>query len=402
MNRTEEYLIELLRCALQGQQPSKKPDECSWNTLWQLACKNNVESIVSPAIRQYSYEIPDSLAGKWRLSLDKNLNRLLKFQIEREMIFAELEKKGIAYLPLKGILLAEYYPVPGMRWMSDNDILFGYVKQDISGKWYFQGETQQKQTEMKEQAASVVYQIMGHLGYQREKYRSSHHDAYHKLPIYNFEMHQSLVPDINSATEYYKNPWEKTFPVEEGKHLFAMKDEDVYIYHIVHAYKHFDNSGCGIRTLADEYVLLTHNDKMDWEYIVGELKKLELASFEKQLRKTAEHAFSLNGVMDEDDRQFAKVMIGSGTYGSLDYKVERHLERIALEQQLMDWRVRLVYIRDRMKMDDSLVKTAYPFFYRHPRMRIFLPFWRVVRGLVVHPGKLWHEWQLLNRYRKKN
>lgn len=35
-----------------------------------------------------------------------------------------MEQRGIWYLPLKGIILKEFYPSVGMRQMSDNDILF--------------------------------------------------------------------------------------------------------------------------------------------------------------------------------------------------------------------------------------------------------------------------------------
>ena len=37
-----------------------------------------------------------------------------------------MEQKGIWHLPLKGVILKEYYPSVGMRQMSDNDILFDY------------------------------------------------------------------------------------------------------------------------------------------------------------------------------------------------------------------------------------------------------------------------------------
>ena len=52
----------------------------------------------------------------------KAIRKLSLFEIERSAVFGELEKAGIWYLPLKGIVLGEYYPKTAMREMSDNDI----------------------------------------------------------------------------------------------------------------------------------------------------------------------------------------------------------------------------------------------------------------------------------------
>lgn len=40
-----------------------------------------------------------------------------------EEVFAAFDKNGIAYMPLKGILLKKLYPCPEMRVMGDLDIL---------------------------------------------------------------------------------------------------------------------------------------------------------------------------------------------------------------------------------------------------------------------------------------
>lgn len=63
------------------------------------------------------------------------------------------------YLPLKGIIMKDYYPSVGMRQMSDNDILFD------ADAW----ERMEKH--------------MISEGYKAEYVGKGNHDAYHKLRL---------------------------------------------------------------------------------------------------------------------------------------------------------------------------------------------------------------------------
>ena len=54
-----EYLLHLIRCALYKKIPEEKPEDCSWESLWNLARRNNVENTISPSIQLYPYEIPE-------------------------------------------------------------------------------------------------------------------------------------------------------------------------------------------------------------------------------------------------------------------------------------------------------------------------------------------------------
>lgn len=45
----------------------------------------------------------------------------------KERRYFLFEKAGIWYLPLKGVILKEMYPVYGIRQMADNDILFDFT-----------------------------------------------------------------------------------------------------------------------------------------------------------------------------------------------------------------------------------------------------------------------------------
>ncbi len=89
--------------------------DCSWESLWNLARRNNVENTISPAIWVYPYEIPEEIAAKWKRAIYTTLNRILQFAVEREKITEQLAKQGIACMPLKGCVIMKKYPadIPG-------------------------------------------------------------------------------------------------------------------------------------------------------------------------------------------------------------------------------------------------------------------------------------------------
>lgn len=393
MDAEAGYLIHLIRCALHNEAPKEKPQECSWESLWQMARRNNVECTISPAIQKYQGTIPEHIFGKWKNALSYNLNRFLRFEVERESILQKLNEKGIAYLPLKGILTADDYPVPGMRWMSDNDILYGYVEQDDFGQWKPRGDNKEAQEKWQKRASDTLMAVMTELGYTPE-HLGGHHDVYQKPPIFNFEMHQSLVPKTNLAFAYYQNPWQKAMQSENDSCHFYFQDEDAYIFHVVHAHKHFDGSGCGIRTLVDEYVILHNKKEMDHQYISEELKKLHLENFEEQLRQAAAHAFSKSPHITEEDWKIIAYMLGCGTYGNLYSLVQNKMTKI--EQRLgranrKKSSLRFAYIKERLHVEEATMEAYFSFFYRHKALRFLLPFWRIGWGLIAHPKRLIEE-----------
>lgn len=385
LENAERYVLYLIRCSLNGCTPTKEPVNCSWNQILYLAEKNSVTSMISPAVKEYKYDIPQDIREKIESALARTVYRILRFQIERENIFSAMEQCGIWYLPLKGILLAEYYPKAGMRWMCDNDILYG--GSDLDMDW------QIKQ----------LKKIMKDLGYDAE-HIGGVHDVYQKKPFFNFEMHRKLVSADSPFAEYYKNPWKKAVLTEGKKCEYHFRDEDEYIFMLAHAYKHFDNSGCGIRTLADEYVFLNKKDSMNWEYINKELDKIGLISFEKELRKAACDTFSREGMITETDWDMISYMFDSGTYGLKSNDIRHKLERIYVEAEqnhhnLNSAGIRRRYWKQRFYISDLVMKENYPFLYRHKRLRFVLPFYRVIKGLVIHPKTLYHEWKSVREFK---
>jgi hypothetical protein len=139
---------------------------------------------------------------------------------------------------------------------------------------------------------------------------------------------------------------------------------------------------------------------MDWNYIAGEMETLGLTAFQRSLQRLAEHAFGDNAAMDEEDERMLFYMLGCGTYGTLQTNVQRSLERIAEESGESARKIKKQYWRNRFFPSEEKIKDYYPFFYRHRGLIWLLPFYRVVRGVFVHPKKLWLEWKNVKGYKE--
>lgn len=388
------YLVRLLQCAIHDQLPEKKSENFSWEQVWMLAKRNSVENTVSLVIRKMKDDIPEEVWKGWSGAFDQNLYRLVRFEMEREQILTEISKQGLAALPLKGILVADYYPNPGMRWMCDNDILYGYAESDEEDGFRLKGNDQAEQEYWQGQAQKKLREIMEKLGYTTENLKGTH-DVYHKKPFFNFEMHRRLVPEDSSFAEYYANPWKKAKRIENKAFQYRFSDEDEYLFLIAHAYKHFDSSGCGIRTLVDEYMILQEKTKLDWSYIKRELEETGLKDFEEKLRLTALHAFGNETELTLDEWKLIFYMLGCGTYGTYANRVKRKLEKL---EELDVENVKKTYFMDRFWIDEKKMKEFYPFFYHHRGIRFLLPVYRLGKGMFLHPGQLIREWKALNKY----
>ena len=204
-----KYLMYLLKSALHQSKIRKEPSKCTWEQVWELAQKNNVEATVSEVVAQYEGNIPSELRKKWRKAGKEILYRQICFEMERENILQGLAEKGIAWLPLKGINLVQYYPRPGMRWMCDNDILCGYIEENETGGYKICGEDEKAVSEWKEKAKEDIREIMENLGFSLKGVGSCH-DLFQKGKIIKFEMHSQLFSRMYDG--YFEDPWKSVIP----------------------------------------------------------------------------------------------------------------------------------------------------------------------------------------------
>ena len=363
LNTNALFLLHLISCALRGTSPSALPQDASWDVVFQLAERNSVTTTCAFAVAKAPGTTNEE-RSRWKSKVDSNLMRHAIFDMEREQIYKEMDAAGLAHASLKGILTSQAYPRPEMRWMCDNDFLFGKPQSD---------GTVEAATE---EDARELHRIMEHLGYETVAFGTGNHDSYQKPPFLNIEPHRQLANPEVDWWQYYANPWAHTRKTPNGTETQReLSLEDAYLFHIAHMFKHYSSSGHGVRGLADEWVLMNAwGSKMDRDYLNTELDKLGMRDFECDLHRVSESIIGSDAcgqalagnvaAITQQDEQMLAYMLGSGTYGTLTNNVNNKLAKEAAENGQKGSRAR--YLLHRAFPPPSHLAQGYPVLKRAP------------------------------------
>ena len=304
-------MIYLAACGINGICPDRSAlGEVDTEKLYRISYSHFLDSLVGTTLKKAGIAIPQY----WNEHISKAIRKVVLFDTERAKLFSFMEQKGIWHLPLKGIILKDFYPAVGMRQMSDNDILFDYSFCD------------------------EVQAYMESAGYEAVHVGEGNHDVYQKAPVYNFELHSALYGETQQDgwAEYYGNVKDRLVLTEGTACEYRFTDEDFYVYITSHAYKHYAGSGTGLRSLLDFYVYLGAKPGLDFAYIERECEVLGIAEFEKRNRSLCRKAFSgevlkgseaLERSLSEEEREMLLYYLTSGAYGTVERGVENRLKQ---------------------------------------------------------------------------
>ncbi len=283
-----EDMMYLLRCALKGEKAAEtRLKEMDGQGVFRLAHNHNLLPLAYMALDHLDMK-KYPLVKNFKEARDFHLLRELTMEPARNEVMKKLTEAGAANIPLKGAVLTSLYPVYGTRTMGDTDILIAEDKRDVARG------------------------VMEKLGYEEEEEGTAcHHDSYAKEPFQFFELHHSLVHERSLTDLTIYNYYEK-----EKKNFLknGMSPEDIYVFTLVHAYRHMHEwgNGFGLKLFLDVYVLLT-NEKapLNMEKVHGILKEIKLVGFEKTVRGITE-----------------KLLVSEGTIASLNAKERGLLEKL--------------------------------------------------------------------------
>lgn len=327
-----------------------------------LSKYHSLTALLYKALKETEVDVNQEQLKKLEEKYFGNVRKSALFAKERKELFKYLNDNQIDYLPLKGIIIREYWLDPDTREFADNDILF----------------LNEKTTKIKE--------FFVDKGYSVEYYKKSNHDVYLKKPFYNFEMHRALFgKDIHEElfVEYFKDTL-KTAPIKEGYEHYLSK-EDFYIYFTAHTYKHFQNSGCGLRTLVDYYCYLKNNN-LDFIYVNEELNKIELLDFSNKIISLTNKIFNEQELTDEE-KDMLLFISSSGTYGTLENSVSKGVKE----------KGKFKYLMSRVFPPLSFYRAAYPWAYK---TKVLIPvawFMRFFRILFKNPRKATKELKMISQ-----
>lgn len=342
------YAARLLSCVLRGEQPEKKPQEVSWEEIFDILNRNDVACTAYPALerlkREGGKDLPaPQMLEKWQQLYHVAIVKEVTFDQDREKLLASFERDGISYMPMKGILLKAYYPSIGLRSFADNDILYDAAK-------------------MKE-----VKAIMEGMGYTTKCYGKGNHDIYQKPPMLNFELHRSLTGVTCAFKSYTDQAWDRAIKDKDNAFGYHMTKEDFYIYFVIHAHKHYSNLGTGIRTLLDQYLYLEREGReLNWQYVNGEFAKLGLNGFESELRGLGKLLFGEQGKKELSARQeeLLGYLASQGTYGTVSNGIRQRIQKKGEDGNLRKAKQR--YILERIFPGKEVLQSENPILGNYP------------------------------------
>ncbi len=313
------------------------------------ALKNAAAAHDLSAVLFYALESAGAADNPFKEDCARSIRRNMLMDVDREAIFSAFDEAGIWHMALKGVVMKEYYPQPGMRQMSDNDILFDASR------------------------AEDVKTIMESLGFTTIHFGTGYQDDYKKKPVSHFEMHRMLfLPFREQLYNYYQNIEDRLIPGPGFERFFT--DEDFYIYMLAHEYRHYIWRGTGLRSLVDIYVFLNRPGcSLDRAYLDAELEKIGILEFEETNRTLAGKLFGGDAQpepLNEKESEMLEYIISSGTYGTREQGVQNAVKRFGITG----------YAARRVFLPMSAVEKHYPFFYRHKILLPFLPLYRLIRN----------------------
>ena len=361
-------LIYLVSCAVNQEQPDKtRCAEMELKKVYSVAFRHALSVCASLALERV-VELPEYfIEAKY-----KTIRRLALYEKERQKLFDLFEDNGIWYLPLKGIVIKNYYPKTAMREMSDNDIL-------VDNKKLYDAKT-----------------IMQGMGYSCINFEKIHHDVYKKSPGLCFELHRTLF-DKNTAAkiyDYYLNIKKNLIKDNNNKFGYHMTNEDFYIYILCHLYMHYKSGGTGLRSLLDLYVFNKRfGQSLDWEYIVSELRKLGIAGFEHDVAELAGKTFSF-GELSESEIKELIFFINSNSHGSFENRMAKKL------QNDDSAKAKLKYILRRLFPPKNVLESRFPAVCRHCYLYPILIVYRSFIVLVKSRKRIINEVKQLKHFKR--
>lgn len=287
-----EYLIALIKSALMCTKTPNAPEGLDYSALINLSKEQQVYSVITESINKA--ELSGEHLSELETYVQGELFRTLSMKHELECFEAELQKKQIKFMLLKGSVLRSYYPKQKMRQMSDVDILYDYSRRND------------------------LVRLMKSHGY-RLTTTCENSDDFFKAPFYTFEWHRELFFEESAFCPHF-DLWKNAVQDTENPYKYHIENTEHFVYTICHMYKHYATCGCGVRFLCDIYVLLNNSSPIDMKRANERFKEIGIETFAKDAIALSTAIFS-GGEVTENQQRMLDFMLSNGVYGNqvVDY-----------------------------------------------------------------------------------
>jgi len=329
--------------------------------LYALSKAHDMAHVVAHALAHYGLLGTDEVSLKFQKQQMLAIYRYQRLAYELERLCDELERAQIPFLPLKGAVIRPLYPEPWLRTSCDIDVLV------------HEADLERAITLL---TSTLQYQSKG---------RSSHDVSLFSEGGVHVELHYDLIEEVRypAMARLLSAVWDYT-ELEEGcSYRYRMREEMFYFYHTAHMAKHFENGGCGVRSVLDQWILdhrAPHDRaKRDELAQTGGLDRFDFAA-----RELAEMWFSGSQGSSLTEAMSSYVLTG-GVYGSTQ-------NGVAIKRAQKGGKFK--YILSRLILPYDVIKVEYPILQKHRWLTPFMQIRRWFRALFG--GRIKHSLQELD------
>ncbi|MBR2376134.1 MAG: nucleotidyltransferase family protein [Clostridia bacterium] len=349
MEKILRYAFELISFALNGTAVSEETkaalNQQTYERLFQVTNKYDLAHIVAEALdRNELYPTTDPAAAMFTKARRTAIYRYERMRYDCEQISQAFESAKIPYLPLKGMVLREYYKEPWFRTSCDIDVLV-------------------RETDL-ERAAEL---LKDKYGYTQATGKTLHDLSLYSISNGHLELHFRLI-EIGAAEKaeekILSEVWERSELVKGSEYRYSMTDEMFYFFHVLHMAKHFRSGGCGIRPFLDLWLLDRQTDRST-EKRLELLERGGLRTFAVAASELADAWLSGKELSDEQE-QLQKFLLETGMYGNTE-------RRVMIQQQKKGG---ARYVLGMIFLPYRQLKLKYPVLVKWPILYPFLTVWR--------------------------
>lgn len=353
------YFFSLLSAFLKNTKPPV-PININWNYILELSQIHFVSGAVYTVIQKLeTKDKPEAdILNKFKSDF---FNTILRFE-EQEKVYREVTKElnefKIPHIFFKGAVIREYYPIKEMRTLGDMDFLLH--------------ESDQERT--KHVLERIGYENtanIGHWKYSKGKVILEAHD----------KLMYSQINESADYSSYFEGAWENS-KNNNDEFTYEMKLEYHLIFILTHIAKHFYNYGAGVRMILDVAVILNKfGQNLDYEYVWGELAKLKLDLFTKNIFGLCVNWFQVTipdrYVNYQVHETIEAYIIEGGTFGFNNRNFAIHIIRKELEKTEHIKSAQFKAFWKKIFLDYKTIINLYPILEKLP---FLLPFAWIARG----------------------
>lgn len=364
-----EYLVHLLRCALQEQQPEELPKKLSFQKVFHYGKLHEVANIAFLSIEKLERKPEAALLKEWKTAHALSIQRHANQMLAHAAITAALDDAGIRHMEVQGTKLKPLYPQPYWRMMSDIDYIIDKENLD---------------------AAQAV---LAGLGYETKNPNGVEIDGANARGVF-VELHSDFFAPTSVCYGSITDPF--SYAVCSQGCAWEASQTIIYLYTLLHCVKHFLQNGTGIRRIMDLHILQKQVwHQVDQPFVSRVLRESGYEATARQLLAVADKWFA-GTTPAQGLRETETLIFGSNNHGTFQVSLKNEFHNTAAEDQRF---FKLKKYRALLFPPKADIYRAYP---RCARWRLPAPLCWVYRWVSIcfRPKKRRESLQLLSNISK--